>query len=142
MTMKTRACLYPLEKKHSPNGSVYRALRSTDQDFVGFGEAYFSEIHPNSVKGWKRHKKMTCNLVVPIGSVGFVVTEDFQNFDEFYLSNDCYARLVIGPLVWFAFKGLSRETSLLLNVADLVHDACEHEIREFDSKPYKWKRNN
>ena len=139
MTGHTHARLYPLQKKYSQNGSVLHALKLTDQDFVGFGEAYFSEIYPNTVKGWKRHKKMTCNLVVPIGSVSFVVTKDFKIFEEFDLGIDHYARLVIRPLVWFAFIGRSSGSSLLLNVADLVHESGEFETLEFESNPYEWK---
>ncbi len=56
-----------------PSGNVLHALKGHEDSFNGFGEAYFSTIHHNSVKGWKRHRQMTLNIVVPIGSIKFVL---------------------------------------------------------------------
>ena len=39
---------------------------------IEYIEAYFSIIKPGYIKAWKLHKKMTMNIVVPIGSVQFV----------------------------------------------------------------------
>ena len=53
-------------------GDVKHFLRSDEKSFNGFCEAYFSFIEKGKIKGWKLHSKMTMNLVVPIGEVGFV----------------------------------------------------------------------
>ena len=33
----------------------------------------------HAIKGWKRHKKMVLNLIVPIGSVRFILYDDRKN---------------------------------------------------------------
>ena len=40
-------------KVENPNGDIYRILRKNEDSFEGFGEAYFSAIHHNSIKAWK-----------------------------------------------------------------------------------------
>ena len=57
-------------------GNVRHILKSNDKEFKGFGEAYFSDINPGSIKAWKCHNKMHMNLVVPFGRVKFVFHEE------------------------------------------------------------------
>ena len=64
--------------KH-PKGNIYHALKKGDRDFVGFGEAYFSTINKNEIKGWKKHLKMKMNIIVPVGEVSFVLFDDRRN---------------------------------------------------------------
>ena len=74
--------LTPLNQIHHPKGDIYHAMKKTDNDFGGFGEAYFSTIHKDTIKGWKKHTKMTLNLIVPIGAIEFVVYD--ENKEEFF----------------------------------------------------------
>ena len=53
-------------------GDVLHYLKNSSKNFNGFGEVYFSKIKPNAIKAWKLHKKMTLNLIVPMGKVQFV----------------------------------------------------------------------
>ena len=84
--------------------------------------AYFSCIHKNSTKGWKKHTQMTMNIIVPVGSIRFLI------FDETSKLTYCttvgignYKRLTVFPGAWVAFKGLSSR-NILLNVADFEHN--------------------
>ena len=93
-----------------PKGDIYHAMKSTDEGYVGFGEAYFSEIVEGEAKGWKRHRRMVLNLVVPLGAVKFVIYDDrkdsitYGKFEEFVLSpKDNYQRLTVAPGLWMAF---------------------------------------
>ena len=36
--------VHPLKHIVVPKGDIYHALKSTDEGYVGFGEAYFSQI--------------------------------------------------------------------------------------------------
>ena len=36
--------LHPLRQISVPNGDLWHALKATDDGFVGFGEAYFTQI--------------------------------------------------------------------------------------------------
>ena len=56
-----------------PQGNIYHALKKSDQGYKKFGEAYFSTILKNEVKGWKKNQILTLNLIVPVGEVSFVL---------------------------------------------------------------------
>ena len=64
--------LTPLKKITHPRGNILHAIKENDIGYAGFGEAYFSELTTGQIKGWNRHKYMTLNLIVPVGSVKFV----------------------------------------------------------------------
>ena len=56
-------------------GDVLHFMKNSAESFKGFGEVYFSKINTYSIKGWKLHKKMTLNLIVPIGTVKFAASQ-------------------------------------------------------------------
>jgi dTDP-4-dehydrorhamnose 3,5-epimerase len=125
-------------------GSVLRVMNTHEESCVGFGEAYFSTVEYNTIRGWKMHKEMTLNLVVPMGSIRFVVydgrnsSSTFGNFQEFILSRSNYNRLTIPPGVWVGFQGVGVEDNILLNIANIPHDDNEVDhvpLEEFD---YNW----
>lgn len=136
--------LTPLRQIATLGGSVFHALRRTDEGFAGFGEAYFSHVERNAVKGWKRHRRMLMNLVVPLGRVRFVVHDgdlDAEGTYETYdLGRDAphYARLTVEPGLWMAFAGVGDETNMVLNVASIPHDPLEADTRELDLKSWRW----
>ena len=68
--------LHPLKQISVPNGDLWHAFKATDEGFVGFGEAYFTQVKPHAVKGWKRHNRYVLNLVVVSGAVKFVICDD------------------------------------------------------------------
>ena len=68
--------LTPLKKIIHPKGNILHGLKKNDHGYAGFGEAYFSTIRHNEIKGWNYHKEMTLNLIVPIGEVTFVIYDD------------------------------------------------------------------
>ena len=51
---------------------MLKVLSNLETEYEGFGEVYFSELRPKSIKAWKYHYKMTLNLIVPLGEVKFV----------------------------------------------------------------------
>ena len=117
-----------LKKFHLPEGDVLHALKSSENEFNGFQEAYFSTIKENKIKAWKRHLKMTMNLVVPVGSVQFNFYDNQKNIlNNIIIGEDNYARITVPPNIWFGFKGVSSKTSFILNISDLSHDPSEVE---------------
>lgn len=125
------------------NGNVMHAIKKSSSGYKGFGEAYFSLIKYQSIKGWKKHFKMTVNLIVPIGKVKFVVSNHGEDngqrkFYEFILSREEYNRLTIPPMVWYGFKGLSEPESVILNIANIEHVPNESETIELSSIEYDW----
>jgi dTDP-4-dehydrorhamnose 3,5-epimerase len=132
----------PLNHIEVDGGDVLHAMKVDDAGACGFGEAYFSEILPGSVKAWKRHKAMTLNLVVPIGAIKFVVmddrNEDQISFEEIILSRDNYCRLTVPPMVWMGFQCVHSSTSILLNIASIKHDPIEANKKAISEINYKW----
>lgn len=129
--------LHPLKHIQVPKGDIYHALKSTDDDFCGFGEAYFSEIEAGMTKGWKRHNRMTLNLVVVSGKIRFVIYDDrtqsptYGEFQEITLSPDQnYQRLTIAPGLWMAFHGEADNTSMLMDIIPEPHDPTEADKKD------------
>jgi len=119
-------------------GDVSHAMKNNSAGFVGFGEAYFSFILPGSVKAWKRHLRMTLNLIVPKGNVGFVFVDSNNSVRVLRVGEDNYSRLTIPPGIWFGFKGLSSEKSLILNIADIRHDEGEVDRMRSEDINFDW----
>ena len=113
----------------TPSGNVMHGMKETSAGYAGFGEAYFSQVDKGAIKAWKRHKKMTLNLVVPVGKIKFVLFDDREvsntQFQEVIISKDSYYRLTVPPMIWMGFQGLSSSCSILLNIANIVHNAEE-----------------
>lgn len=137
--------LFPLKHIVVPKGDVFHALKSTDIGFKGFGEAYFSKIDYNEIKGWKRHNRFTLNLVVPFGAVKFVIYDDrFDSqtkgeYKEFVLSPEGdYSRLTVSPGLWMAFAGMAKGESMILDIIDDVHDPIESDKKELSEIPYNF----
>lgn len=125
-------------------GKVMHGIKRSSKGYVDFGEAYFSEIQCNSIKAWKRHKKMTLNIVVPLGKIRFVLFDDRDlqatQFQEIIISRENYCRLTVPPLVWMGFQGLSSKGSMLLNLADIEHDPHEADRVDIDKINYNWNQ--
>lgn len=135
--------LYPLKHIIVPKGDIYHALKSTDEGYVGFGEAYFSQIEAGEVKGWKRHNRMTLNIVVPVGTIKFVIFDDRResaSFGEFYeimLSSDYnYQRLVLAPGLWMAFQGVGEGISILMDIIPEPHTPDEASRKDLSEINY------
>lgn len=130
--------LTPLKQIYHPKGDILHAIKKNDDGFVGFGEAYFSTIHKGVIKGWKKHTKMTLNLVVPIGEIEFVIyKEDSKEFFQVKLSQKNYQRLTVKPNLWMAFRGL-KENNMLLNIASIEHNPSESKKIALESIFYAW----
>ncbi|WP_148570666.1 WxcM-like domain-containing protein [Aliarcobacter cryaerophilus] len=131
--------LTPLKQIYHPKGDIFHAMKKSDIGFDGFGEAYFSTINQNDIKGWKKHTKMTLNIIVPVGNIEFVVYD--ENSKEFFstkLSHNNYQRLTVKSGLWMAFRGIG-EYNMLLNLASIEHDPNEAVNIELNEINYKWE---
>ncbi len=135
----TKLKIIPNEK-----GNVMHALKKSDENFTEFGEAYFTFVKKNVIKGWKKHLQMTLNLLVPNGEVKFVLFDDrsdsktFMQFFEIILSQQNYYRLTVSPCIWVAFKGIGNGDNLVLNIANIEHNPDEAINCEISEIEYKW----
>lgn len=136
--------LTPLKIIDTDGGDVLHGMKVDDPGYAGFGEAYLSFIETGVVKGWKRHRQMVLNLVVPIGAVCFVIYDErmdsstYQMYQEITLSNGNYQRLTVPPMVWMAFKGVGEQKNMLMNIASIPHEPNEADRKTVDEIPYTW----
>ena len=130
--------LTPLKKITHLKGDILHAMKKSEKEFCGFGEAYFSSVYKGKIKGWKKHNKMTLNLIVVKGEIEFVVYDN-KNFFNVNLSKNNFQRLTIEPGLWLAFRGLSSD-NMLLNLASIEHDPKESENKDLKNFPYDWQK--
>ncbi len=128
-----------------PKGDIFHALKKSDYGFNKFGEAYFSSIKYQEIKGWKKHNLMTLNLIVPCGNIRVVLMDcrksgiNKPDQESFIIGESNYKRLTVPPKIHVAFQGLSKEMNILLNIADIEHDPNESVNLPLDSFYYNWK---
>jgi len=137
-----------LKQFYDSRGAVLHMLRNDDEDFVSFGECYFSEVLPGVIKGWKRHKIQTQNITVPVGKIKFVFYqnskyESSNNIYELVLGRpENYVRLKIPPGIWYSFSCISEQNALIANCVDIPHDPNETETMNLNNNiiPYNWSK--
>jgi len=85
---------------------------------------------------------MTSNLVVAHGAVRFVIKDDENKstgYCEFILSKENYKRITIPPGVWFAFQGLEKPFSTILNISDIEHKPEESKNVDIEKFQFDWR---
>ena len=128
----------PLKRMELKGGDVLHGIKCTDPGFVNFGEAYFSMIEFGAIKPWKRHLRMTLNILVPVGMIEFVFIDNQGVIRQELAGVNRYVRLTVPPGIWFAFRSLVAPHSLLMNIADIPHDPAEIERKKLDEFIFKW----
>ena len=118
----------PLKKICDERGMIMKMQESTDEEFVGFGEMYFSAVYPGVVKGWHLHKKTTLNYTVIKGMIKLVLYDDREGsptrfeLQELCIGEDNYCLVQIPPNVWNGFKGIGAEMAIVADLTNLTHD--------------------
>jgi dTDP-4-dehydrorhamnose 3,5-epimerase len=138
-----------LNQIEDERGKVMHMLRNDSENFTKFGEIYFSTVHPNKVKGWHLHSKMTLNYAVVLGKIKLVLYDARTNsktkgqVQEFFLSQENYKLISVPPLIWNGFMGIGNTTAIVANCADLPYDDTEIKRKSAYDKdiPYDWKKN-
>ena len=122
-----------LQKFEQTNGIVMHGLKGTESSYVGFGEAYFSSVDFQKIKGWKLHKRMTLNLIVACGEIRFIVhageekkgSREVNPILDVVMGDSNHSRLTVPPGFWLAFQGVGSGKNILLNIASIEHDSEE-----------------
>ncbi|MCG3110379.1 MAG: dTDP-4-dehydrorhamnose 3,5-epimerase family protein [Candidatus Manganitrophus sp. SB1] len=137
----------PLKQILDERGKIMHMLRCDSEGFQGFGEIYFSCVHPGAIKGWHIHKEMVLNYAVPHGNIKFVLFDNRPTsptrgqLQEIFMGPDNYCLVTVPPGVWNGFKGIGHETAIVANCASIPHLADEIDrLDPFDpSIPYNWE---
>ena len=127
-------------------GKIMRMLRVSDEEFVKFGEIYFSYTYAGAIKAWHRHKEMTLTYAAVYGKIKLVLYDDRDKsptngkLEEIFLSDEEYFTVTIPPLIWNGFKSIENKPAIIANCSDVPHSEEEIERKKFDdpSIPYDW----
>lgn len=118
----------PLKKICDERGMIMKMQECTDEDFIGFGEIYFSTVFPGVVKGWHLHKKTTLNYAVVEGMIklvlydGRIESPTRGQLQELFIGENNYCLVQIPPMIWNGFKGIGTKTAIVADLTDLPHD--------------------
>lgn len=131
-------------------GRLFEVLRSDDEMFAAFGQAYVTTSYPGAVKAWHLHKRQTDNMCVIRGSVKFVLYDDRDNSPtkgeimEFFFCDDIRMLLQIPAGIYHGFKNIGTEEAFVLNIPTNTYshaDPDEYRLApRSDDIPYDWTR--
>ncbi len=138
-----------LKVMRDDRGAVFHMVKNQPVAEFSIGEVYFSQVNPGVVKGWKRHQRMTQNVSVPVGIVRFVIFDPRESSSTanqvcvIETGPNQYGRIKIPPGLVYSFGCLSSEPALIVNCADLAHEAQESEAFPLSTDwiPYRWEKN-
>ena len=136
----------PLKQIIDKNGKIMHMLKNDFDLFSSFGEIYFSISNPGVIKGWHKHKKSTSNLAVIHGLVklvlfdGRIKSKTKDKVQILNLSEINYYLITIPPGVWYSFKNISKEKTIIANCSTLKYDEKECLKKRINdpSIPYFW----
>ncbi|MDA9697645.1 cupin domain-containing protein [Candidatus Pelagibacter sp.] len=116
-------------------GNIKKFITKKSKEFKGFGECYFSEIKKNQIKGWKKNRTTNQMISVIKGKVKFFLLDDrkkkINKLNLILDENKNYKKIIIPKNVWYAFKGVSDEKSILFNFLSIEHRNTETMNKKF-----------
>lgn len=139
----------PLKRIPDERGTVMKMQESTDGEFKGFGEVYFSTVYPGVVKGWHLHPDTWLNYCVVRGTIRLVIFDDRPDsptrglIQEILMGDENYCLVQIPPSVWNGFKGIGEVEAIVCDLTDKPHAADIIErLDPYDNElvDYDWSR--
>ena len=131
-------------------GRLMEVLRSDDELFEKFGQAYITTAYPGAVKAWHYHKKQTDHFCVIKGMMKVVLYDARKDsptkgeVNEFFLGEHNPILLKIPKMVYHGFKTISETEAVCLNIPTEVYvydDPDEHRVPPHENDiPYSWDR--
>lgn len=130
-------------------GRLMEILRSDDEIFKKFGQAYITTAFPGVVKAWHYHKIQTDSFTCIAGKICLALydaREDsptFKEINEFILSLDEPKVVQIPNMVYHGFKGISEFESMVINLPTEPYNRVtpdEYRLDPYENDiPYNWK---
>lgn len=131
-------------------GRLMEILRSDDELFIKFGQAYLTTAYPGVTKAWHYHKIQTDNFAVIKGMMKLVLYDSREDspthgeVNEFFLGEHNPKLLQIPPYVYHGFKCISEEEALVINIPTEVYKYKRPDEYRLDPHtveiPYDWAR--
>jgi dTDP-4-dehydrorhamnose 3,5-epimerase len=139
--------IIPKKQIIDERGKIMHMLRNDDVNFTKFGEIYFSYSHPDTVKAWHLHKRMTVNYICVVGKIKLVLFDDRKKsstkgtLEEIFLTTDNYSLITVPPGIWNGFKSIENKFSIIANCSDMPHDNEEMLRKPFDDPYFNYNWN-
>ena len=126
-----------------PGGDVWHALKSTEESFQGFGEAYFSWVETEIDQGLEA-ASANDNESCRTNRNGALVFCDLLNhsFREEEIGASNYARITVPPKSGLDSRECQTKPSLVLNLANLPHDPAEVERKMKEEIHFNWRKDS
>jgi dTDP-4-dehydrorhamnose 3,5-epimerase len=131
-------------------GRLMEMLRSDDELFIRFGQAYMTTAYPGVVKAWHYHKKQVDHFVCVKGMMKVVLYDgrsespSHKEIDEFFIGEHNPLLLQIPPYVFHGFKCISEQEAVVINLPTEIYDykePDEYRLPAHGSEiPYDWAR--
>jgi dTDP-4-dehydrorhamnose 3,5-epimerase len=129
-------------------GFLYEILRSDDEIFSGFGQAYVTACYPGVVKAWHAHSRQT-DFFCCVDGMAKVVLYDARDgspthgeIQEFFIGDRNPVLLKIPAGVYHGFTPLGGSGCLILNIPTEPYDRdSPDELRlpwDTSEIPYEW----
>lgn len=136
----------PLRRIPDERGTIFHMMKRSDPHFIEFGEIYFSTIYKDAIKGWHLHRDMTLAYACVSGRIKLVVHDDREgsptrgDINEIFLGPDNYSLVMIPPLLWNGFKGMSDPEAIVANCCTHAHDPSRSSRHDplTSHIPYDW----
>ena len=123
---------------NNKKGDILKGFLKSDNKTINVKEVYFSEINPKQIKAWKKHNKMTSNLIVVKGEIKIVVQKKDKSFVTEIISKKNYKMISIPPNFWFGFQCISTEAGMLVNISNEEHDDLESDQLDIEKILFDW----
>ena len=131
-------------------GRLMEMLRSDDDLFINFGQAYMTTAYPGVVKGWHYHKKQIDNFIVVRGMMKVVLYDSrkdsstFKEVNEFFIGVHNPILIQIPNMVVHGFKCISDNEAIVINCPTEVYNSKNPDEFRIDPNskeiPYDWAR--
>ena len=123
---------------NNKKGDILKGFLKSDNKTINVKEVYFSEINPKQIKAWKKHNKMTSNLIAVKGEIKIVVQKKDKSFVTEIISKKNYKIISIPPNFWFGFQCISTEAGMLVNISNEEHDDLESDQLDIEKILFDW----
>ncbi|OUW21787.1 MAG: hypothetical protein CBD21_00190 [bacterium TMED161] len=123
---------------NNKKGDILKGFLKSDNKTINVKEVYFSEINPKQIKAWKKHNKMTSNLIAVKGEIKIVVQKKDKSFVTEIISKKNYKMISIPPNFWFGFQCISTEAGMLVNISNEEHDDLESDQLDIEKILFDW----
>lgn len=131
-------------------GWLMEILRTDDELFERFGQAYLSVVYPGVVKGWHYHKVQRDNLCVVRGMAKLVLYDSREGsaskgqLMELFLGELNPMLVSIPSGVLHGMKGIGIEPAMFINIPTELYSYTEPDEYRIDPHsqeiPYDWSR--